>query len=63
MKRTAPPDNITRVDDIDPAAKKILEEVDNDEAFWIADFNRVRHSLKLWEDNLPNVILCNEMLR
>lgn len=61
MKRAAPPDNITRVDDIDPEAKKILETVDNDEAFWVADFNRIRHSLKLWEDNLPNVNLFYAM--
>jgi ornithine decarboxylase len=29
--------------------------LDEDEAFWIADFNRVKRSHEAWKENLPNI--------
>jgi ornithine decarboxylase len=39
----------------DREVRQILEHVDEDEAFWVADMNRPRESLSLWDDHLPTV--------
>jgi len=66
MKHAAPADNYTRVSALDAVTIECQRKVDPDEAFWVGDFNAVRHSVKLWEDNLPllkphfAVKCCNE---
>ena len=34
---------------------KIREKLDEDEAFWVADLNRPRESISLWEEHLPDI--------
>lgn len=54
------------IDSLDPPAQEFMKTLEPDEAFWIADFDRVRHELKLWKDNLSivkpfyAVKCCNE---
>lgn len=47
--------DIKVVDSLDPVAADFMKTLDCDQAFWIADFDRVRHELKLWQDNLSRV--------
>ncbi|KAH0789653.1 Pyridoxal-dependent decarboxylase, pyridoxal binding domain containing protein [Histomonas meleagridis] len=51
----APEHNFTIVSSLDKNTRSILEKVDEDEAFWVADLNCPRESLSLWEENLPDV--------
>ena len=66
MKHTAPPDNFTCVTELDERIVEAQHKFDTDEAFWVADFNRVRHSIHLWDAHLSDikphyaVKCCNE---
>lgn len=51
----APKDNLSIVKCIDEQVERFLKEIDNDEAFWVGDFDRIRQLLSLWEQNLPDV--------
>ena len=55
MHHVAPHDNFTIVKNLDETTVKCLESIEPDQGFWIADFNRVRHSLSLWEENLSTI--------
>ena len=55
MKHAAPPDNFTRVSELDSTIVETQSRFDPDEAFWIGDLNRVRYATNLWEAHLPNV--------
>ena len=51
----APDCNYSIVSSLDNNVKSILDQIDEDEAFWVADMNRPRESLSLWEEHLPDV--------
>lgn len=51
----APADNYSQLSELPSAVESALKEVDEDEAFWIGDFNRVRESVSLWEEHLSDV--------
>ena len=51
----APKDNLTVIKSIDKHVEQFMKELDDDEAFWVADFNRPRESLNLWEEHLPDI--------
>ena len=51
----APKDNLSVVKSIDEPVERFLKEIDDDEAFWVGDFDRPRQSLNLWEEHLPDV--------
>jgi ornithine decarboxylase len=51
----SPLHNFSIVSVLDAKVRHILERVDKDEAFWVADMNRPRESLSLWADHLPTV--------
>jgi len=51
----APANNYSIISKLDPIAEEARKNIDEDEAFWIADFNHVRESLSLWHNNLPDV--------
>lgn len=55
MKHTAPADNYTRVSALDETVVDAQHKFDPDEAFWVADMDRVRTSIGLWEAHLPLV--------
>jgi ornithine decarboxylase len=63
---SAAPNNFSFISTIDPKVCAIQAQLDDDEAFWIADLNRPRESLSLWEDHLQTikpfyaVKCCNE---
>ena len=50
-----PANNYSKVSSLDAAALEVRQTLDSDEAFWIGDFSRVRESLSLWDENLPDV--------
>lgn len=51
----APSENYSKVSGIDYHVESIREKLDEDEAFWVADLNRPRESISLWEENLPDI--------
>ncbi|OHS93910.1 Pyridoxal-dependent decarboxylase, pyridoxal binding domain containing protein [Tritrichomonas foetus] len=51
----APKDNLSVVKALDDPVEGFMKEIEDDEAFWVADFNRPRESLDLWEQHLPDV--------
>lgn len=55
MHHVAPHDNFTIIKNLDETVQKCLDQMDNDQSFWIADFNRIRRSLALWEENLSRL--------
>jgi ornithine decarboxylase len=57
MTHVPPRDNYTIVSQVSPAIKEFRKELEDDEAFWVADFNRPRDCLELWEQYLPSVKL------
>jgi ornithine decarboxylase len=55
MHHVAPHDNFSIVKNLEETPVRCMEQIDNDQSFWIADFNRVRTSLSMWEENLSQV--------
>ncbi|EAX81856.1 hypothetical protein TVAG_372420, partial [Trichomonas vaginalis G3] len=55
MHHVAPHDNFTIIKNENEVIQKCMDQIDNDQSFWVADFNRVRHCLALWEENLNRV--------
>ena len=55
MHHVAPHDNFSIIKNLDEVTVSCMEKIDNDQSFWIADFNRVRRSLSMWEENLSQV--------
>lgn len=51
----APKNNYSIVKSLDVSVERFLKEINDDEAFWVADFDRPRQSLNLWEEHLPNI--------
>ena len=51
----APKDNLVVVKSIDETVERFQKEIEEDEAFWVGDFDRPRQSLNLWEQHLPDV--------
>ena len=50
-----PANNFSIVSSLSSEVIAARQKLDSDEAFWIADFNRTRESLELWEENIPSV--------
>lgn len=57
--------NFTVMNKTDPIVTKVRQGLDDDQGFWVADFNHVRECLNLWKNHMPNVhmhyaIKCND---
>lgn len=51
----APSNNYSQVLSLDSNVQSAMDRLDPDQAFWIADLNRVRESMSLWEEHLSDV--------
>jgi ornithine decarboxylase len=47
--------NFSQVSCLEQAVRDIQHGLDPDEAFWVADLNRPRESLSMWEEHLPHI--------
>jgi ornithine decarboxylase len=56
-----PLNNFSQVTSLDSSVREVRRELDPDEAFWIADMNRPRESLSMWQEQLPGIKLFYAM--
>jgi ornithine decarboxylase len=60
-RHQVPSNNFSQVTSLDSSVREIFHKVDPDEAFWLADMNRPRESLSMWEERLPAIKLFYAM--
>lgn len=56
-----PPNNISVVPALDPPVQTFIQEVDEDVAFWVGNFDHPRESLNLFKTYLPKIRICYAM--
>jgi ornithine decarboxylase len=62
----APKNNFSIISNINASISQFASYLDEDEAFWVGDINRIKEAIQLWKNNLPNIKIyyamkcCNE---